>query len=123
MIEAVYRAGEVILEQGTPGEQIYFIIRGKTQIIVDLPDGTTRHKIATFCPGTVFGEMAIIDRGVHSANVVAETEVTCLYLTHVQLHRLNQEQPELAHQLMIGLARELSKRIRIANRITTELKG
>jgi anti-anti-sigma factor len=123
LVEAVYRAGELILEQGKLGEQIYFIVQGKTRIIVDLPDGTTRHKIATLCPGTVFGEMAIIDRGLHSANVVAETDVTCLYLPQAELYRLNQEQPDLARQLLIGLARELSKRIRIANRITTELKG
>jgi len=43
--------------------------------------------------------------------------------TLVALNQFNQEQPTLSHQLMIGFARELSKRIRIANRITTELKG
>lgn len=123
LVEAVYNTNDVILEQETPGEQVYFIVQGKVQIIIDLPNRVGKNKIATLCPGTVFGEMAIIDRGAHSANVVAETDVICYYLTNAALHRLNQEQPELAHQLMIGFARELSKRIRIANRITTELKG
>jgi len=74
-------------------------------------------------PDTVFWEMAIIDREVHSANVVAETDVIYYYLTHVALNRFDQEQPELAYLLKIGFARELSKRIRIANQIITEPKG
>jgi anti-anti-sigma factor len=123
VVEAVYEAGDVILEQGTPGEQVYFIVQGKVQVVVDLPDGLGKNKIATLCPGTIFGEMAVIDRGLHSANVVSETHVICYYLTKFELNRFNQEQPEIAHKLMIGFARELSKRIRIANRITTELKG
>ncbi len=123
MIEDSYNPGEVILEQATPGEQVYFIVQGKVQIVVDLPGKAGKNKIATLCPGTIFGEMAVIDRGLHSANVVSETDVICYCLTNLELDRLKQEHPEIAHKLMIGFARELSKRIRIANRIATELKG
>ncbi len=123
LVEAIYEAGDVILEQATQGEQVYFILQGKVQIVVDLPDGLGKNKIATLCPGTIFGEMAVIDRGLHSANVVSETDVVCYYLTNFELNRLNKNEPEIAHKLMIGFARELSKRIRIANRIATELKG
>ena len=123
VVEAVYEVGDIILEQGTPGEQIYFIVQGQVQVVVDLPDGSEKNKIATLCPGTIFGEMAVIDQGLHSANVVSETDVICYYLANIELNRLNQEQSEIAHKLMIGFARELSKRIRIANRITTELNG
>jgi hypothetical protein len=55
--------------------------------------------------------------------VLAATDMTCYYLTNSELIRLNREHPELSHKLMVGFARELSKRIRIANRIATELKG
>ncbi len=123
VVETIYEAGDVIIEQGTPGEKVYFIVQGKVQIIVDLPDGLSKIKIATLCPGMIFGEMAFIDMGLRSANVVSETYVACYYLTNSDLNRLNQGQPEIAHKLMLGFARELSKRIRIANRITTELKG
>lgn len=121
--ESAYKAGDVIIEQGGKGEEVYFLVQGKAQIIVDLPDMSDSIKIATLCPGTVFGEMAVIDRGIRSANVVAETDVTCYYLSNDELIQLNREQHEIAHKLMVGFTRELSKRIRIANRITTELKG
>ena len=123
VVEIVYEAGDIIIEQGTSGDQMYFIVQGKTSIIVDLPNGMEKIKIATLCPGTIFGEMAFIDRGVRSANVVAEMKVICYYLTIFELNRLKKRHPEIAHKLMIGFAKELSKRIRIENRITTELKG
>ena len=121
--ESVYKAEDAIIEQGAKGEEVYFLVKGKVQIIVDLPDMSGSTKIATLCPGTVFGEMAFIDLGIRSANVVAETDVTCYCLSNNELNRLNKEQHEIAHKLMIGFARELSKRVRIANRMTTELKG
>lgn len=123
MVEAVYEAGDVILEQGARGEQIYFIVQGQVQVVVDLFNESGKNKIATLCPGTIFGEMAAIDQGLHSANVVSETDVICYYLTNFELNQINQKQSKIAHKLMIGFARELSKRIRIANRITTELNG
>ena len=113
----------MIFKQGVPGDRVFFLVQGKVQIIVDLPEGQGKQKIATLCPGTIFGEMSIVDRGPRSANVVAETRATCYHLRYSETLRLNKEQPELNHKLMIGFARELSKRVRIANRIATELRS
>jgi SulP family sulfate permease len=123
LAEAVYKAGDVILEQGSSGDRIYFLLQGKVQVVIDLRHESGRQKIATLCPGTVFGEMAIIDRGLRSANVVAQTNISCCYLTTSELIRFNREHPELSHKLMIGFSREISRRVRILNRTITELKG
>ena len=118
-----YEAGEVVFKQGTPGEKMFFLVKGRAQIILDTAYGGERKKIATLCPGTIFGEMAVIDHAVRSSNVVAETDISCYYLTNSELNRLKEEQPVLSHKLFVGFARELSKRIRIANREITELMG
>ena len=122
LVRVVYQAGDLIFEQGTPGDGVFFLVQGRAEIVIDLPEAGGKNKIATLCPGTVFGEMAIIDHGLRSSGVVAGTHMTCYYLLNAELIRLKKEQPELAHRLVTGFARELSKRVRIANRAATELK-
>ncbi|MGR3221103.1 MAG: SLC26A/SulP transporter family protein [Candidatus Anammoxibacter sp.] len=122
LTNAVYEPGDVIYEQGTSGDRVYFLAQGKVQIVVNLPQGNGKYKLATLCSGTVFGEMAFIDQGLRSANVIAETHIACYCMSSSELNRFNMEQPRLAHKLFIGFARELSMRVRIANRIITELK-
>ena len=38
-------------------------------------------RLATFAPGTVFGELAILDAGPRSATVFADEDLVCLVLT------------------------------------------
>jgi MFS superfamily sulfate permease-like transporter/CRP-like cAMP-binding protein len=121
--KAEHEPEKIIFRQGGPGDRVFFLVQGKVQIVVDLPEGQAKQKIATLCPGTVFGEMSIIDHGPRSASVIAETHATCFHLRYSESLRLNKEQPELDRKLMIGFARELSKRVRIANRISTELRA
>lgn len=123
LIKVVYLAGDTVFEQGTAGDGVYFLVQGRAQIVIDLPKGGGKRKIAILCCGTIFGEMAIIDEGLRSSHVLAETPITCYYLKNSELMRLHKEQPGLSHRLLKGLARELSKRIRIANRAATELKA
>ena len=118
-----YQAGEVVFEQGTSGDRVFFLVRGRAQLIIDLQNSEGRSKTATICPGTIFGEMAIIDHGLRSSNIVAETDMSCYFLSDSRLDQLSDEHPGLSHKLLLGFARELSKRIRIANRAATELKG
>lgn len=120
--KANYDIGQEIFKQGISGDKVYLLSKGKVRIVIDIPDGKESRNIARLCPGTIFGEMSIVDKGIRSASAIAETRVTCYELGQAESVRLNKEHPELGHKLLIGFAKELSKRVRIANRITTELK-
>ena len=67
--------------------------------------------------------MAIIDKGTRAASVVASTGITAHHLLQSELSRFRKDYPELEHRLSMGLAKELSKRLRIANRVITEHKS
>ena len=66
--------------------------------------GETR---ATLGPGDYFGEIALIDEGVRSATITAETDLRCYGLTPWEFRPLVEEHPELAWSLLQTLARRL----------------
>ena len=115
--------GEVIFRQGDKGDRLCILARGRVDIVIDLPDGKAQKKLLSLCAGTIFGEMAIIDKGPRAASVVPSTDITTHHLLESELSRLRKDYPELEHRLSMGLAKELSKRLRIANRVITEHKS
>jgi MFS superfamily sulfate permease-like transporter/CRP-like cAMP-binding protein len=118
-----YDQGEVILNQGETGDRLCILIRGRVDVVIDLPEHGNKKKLLSLCAGTIFGEMAIIDRKPRSASVVATTTVTAMHLRDEALSKLRKDHPELDHRLSMGIASELSKRLRIANRVITEHKS
>ena len=111
-----------IYRQGDSGDGVYFIGKGRAHVYQARWDGRPQ-RIGTLCPGTSIGEMAVIDQRPRSADVVAAEEMVCYHLDAGQLERFSREQPLLAQKLVRGIARELSTRLRIANRIQTSLKN
>jgi len=71
----VYPRGTQIVRQGSYGDCMYFVRRGKVRIY-RTQDGTDT-TLGTVGPQEVFGEMAIFEHGPRSASAVAleETEV------------------------------------------------
>jgi len=69
-VEKLYRAGEIIMRQGDSGECAYFIQGGLVVISVTREGGDTI-EVGQRGPGSLIGEMAIVDDGPRSATVTA----------------------------------------------------
>ena len=65
--------------------------------------------VATVGEGAHFGELAILDGEPRSATVVATTDVRVAVLGIRMFRTLLREIPDLAEQLMVGLAGELRR--------------
>jgi sulfate permease, SulP family len=76
----------------------------------------------TFAPGAVFGELALLDRGPHSATITADEDLKAFGLSEASFAVLCQQQPDLAIKLLTALGRELSVRIRYANMTIQQLE-
>ncbi|MSQ50919.1 MAG: cyclic nucleotide-binding domain-containing protein [Betaproteobacteria bacterium] len=114
-----YAAGDVVCRQGDPGDSVFVILRGSASVRLCLKDtegeALRDRRLVTFSAGTVFGEMALLDRGERSATVLADEDLVCLSLSRVQYDALASEHPEVALKLLANLGRELSLRIRLLN--------
>jgi anti-anti-sigma factor len=109
-----YAAGATVFAQNDAGDAIYLIVRGSASVRHVDRRGRER-RLVTFSAGTVFGEMALIDRQPRSATVIADEPLTCYVLERAAFDRLSDAHPRIGMALLTNLARELSLRIRRAN--------
>lgn len=114
-----YAFGEVVCRQGDPGDTLFIIVRGSASVrlrLADADDNTIGdRRLITFSAGTIFGEMALLDRKERSATVLADDDLVCLALSRARFDDLAADHPALALKLLANLGRELSLRIRILN--------
>ena len=113
--------GKIIFREGDPGSELFIVTKGRTSAYLNLINGGDI-RLATFAPGTIFGELAILDTGPRSASVVADDDVICYVLSEQQFAALAKDAPAVAIKLLSGLGRELSRRLRRANRTIHQLE-
>lgn len=110
-----------IFSEGEPGKELFIITRGTASAYLHQASGADI-RLATFASGTVFGELAILDPGPRSASVIADVELVCYALSVDNFVLLSGEAPEVAIKLLANLSRELSRRLRQANRTIHQLE-
>jgi MFS superfamily sulfate permease-like transporter len=115
-----YGSGEVVFREGDSGDELYLIARGSASVRLRL-SGERETRLITFSPGTVFGEVALLDQEARSATVEADDELVCYVLTRRSFEKLTTEHPAIAIKLLTNLGRELSGRLRRANRTIYQL--
>ena len=108
-------AGETIFREGDTADSLYFILSGAVSVLLPL-DGTGRsRRLATLGPGIAFGEMALLDEGRRSADVVVERDCVLVELPTTAFAEVGVRYPHLGRALYANLARDLSHRVRNAN--------
>jgi SulP family sulfate permease len=117
----VYEPGRVIFREGDPGNELYIIAKGMASASLHQASGGDI-RLVTFAPGTVFGELAVLDAGMRSATVATDHELVCYVLTGKDFAALSERAPAVAIKLLANLARQLSHRLREANRTIQQLE-
>jgi MFS superfamily sulfate permease-like transporter/CRP-like cAMP-binding protein len=122
LTRVVHAKGSVIFSEGDPGKELFIIAKGTASAHLRQPSGGDI-RLVTFAPGTVFGELAILDAGARSASVVANTDLVCHVLSEREFAALSARSPAVAIKLLASLGRELSGRLRRANRTIHQLES
>ena len=119
---AHYEPGDVVIRQGDRDRSLYIVADGTTTVRVNVAGTERQVRLASYARGTMFGEMALLDRQPRSATVTAENEVVCYVLSEEAFETLIAEHPLIAVRLLANVARELSVRLRNATRMISELE-
>lgn len=107
--------GENIFEEGDEGDGVYFILSGYVSVMAGVgADGRVR-RLTTFSEGVFFGDMALLEGKARSATVRAEADTKTLFMSNQDFVAFREKHPELASEMLLGIARELSWRLRRAN--------
>ncbi len=113
----VFEAGEAIVKEGDAAHLFFIIARGTATVQLHVGEGATARvvRVAALGPGLSFGEMALIDGGHRSADVVAEERVVCYGFSVNALRDLGNTHPRLYGTILGNMMREFSERLRRAN--------
>lgn len=111
----IFEKGEVIIREGADAKLFFVVARGTVSVQIRVGQGDRKKRVASIGPGLSFGEMALLDGGKRSADIVAEERVICYGLAVEQLHELAAEHPNIMITILGNLTREFSERLRHAN--------
>jgi SulP family sulfate permease len=105
--------GDFLFRQGDEPKAIYFVESGQLSTFVDFGNGKTR-RIRTLNPGTMLGEIAFNAQSSYQASAIADQATTLYSITHAQLSRMEQENPEIAAKFSKFINRQLAQRLNFA---------
>jgi CRP/FNR family transcriptional regulator, cyclic AMP receptor protein len=118
--ERVYDQGELVFEENSRETELYLIIHGSVNIIVNpslvSPRPDDSHEpaiIATLRRGQSFGEVALVDEGVRTASAcAAEKRTRLLRIQRARFMLICNSYPELGYRVMFNLASDLALKMR-----------
>jgi len=108
------KAKDQLFAFGDQSDELYLIRRGAIRIVQPLTRGQGHH-LATYNRGDFFGEMSFLDREPRSADAYAAKDTDLFVLSRADFDDFVSRHPRGASNLLEGLARTLSHRLRFTN--------
>jgi CRP-like cAMP-binding protein len=105
--------GDVLAQQGTPGDEMYLVTEGFVEVLVENGQERPVEVIVNLGVGQIIGEMSLVDQGLRSATVRAISSPTVVMAIHRQdFERLCQKNTRLGYVVMRNIAADLSFKLR-----------
>ena len=103
-------AGEILCQAGDPGDAVYVVHEGEVEILARTPEGF-EVRLAALGHGAIIGEMAALEGGPRSVDMVAARRCKLYRIPRAALLEVLHSDPAAAIQLIF----ELSRRLRASN--------
>ena len=108
-VERSYAAGEVLMTEGDPSDELVVLLTGGVRVERAEPDGTSRF-IRTYAAGEHIGELAVLRERPRAATVTADADgARGLVVPGLGLREILRERPEAAMAMLATLAERLSR--------------
>jgi CRP-like cAMP-binding protein len=113
--------GQVICAEGDLAHEMFIVHRGAVEVRKRAADSEREACLARLHAGDEFGEMSLIDIQPRSASVVASEPTELYVLGNMDLFALYEEDLASFAFFLQNLCRELSRRLRAANRVVIDV--
>lgn len=115
--------GARVVNEGDPAKEMFVVVAGELEVLKRSPTGS-EVRVAMLGPGDWFGEMAIVDVQPRSATVRALAPSFLLRMSAEDVDQLLYRRDLKAYALLVmNIARELSRRLRVADGILSQFVG
>jgi CRP-like cAMP-binding protein len=105
-----FERGELLCQRGDPGDAMFVVLEGEIEIQTNSAEGR-EVRYASFGPAAVVGEMAALDGGLRSTDMVATRRSRLWRIPREPLLEALRSDPAASVALVV----ELAKRLRLAN--------
>ncbi len=112
--------GDVVFREGDMAAEMFVVLGGEFEVLKRSKRGIEA-RVAMLGVGDWFGEMSILDVQPRSATVRALAPSRVLAITSVDLDAIYRRDMKAYSLLVLNVARELSRRLRVADGILADL--
>ncbi len=99
-----------VVNKGEHGDALFMVLEGEVRARVMVDERETT--LATMGVGECFGEIAIVDQGPRSADVIANQPTILIKVSEGALKKMFAEAPALAAPFILALTRVITQRMR-----------
>ena len=112
------KAGEVVIREGesTRNDFMALVLDGEVTVENSVAAAHDSMVVSILGPGSLIGEMGIIDGGPRSATCTASTDLALAVLTREALTRLMDTHPSVAARLLLTMSKRIADHLRETNR-------
>mgnify|MGYP002662621677 CR=1 FL=1 len=112
------KAGEVVIREGdsTRNDFMALVPDGEVTVENSVAAAHDSMVVSILGPGSLIGEMGIIDGGPRSATCTASTDLALAVLTREALARLMDTHPSVAARLLLAMSKRIADHLRETNR-------
>lgn len=113
-----FKAGTIVIQEGEARHNDYMLLLLSGDIAVEneLPGAGDSMVVTIIGPGSLLGEMGVIDGSPRSATCTANTDITVGILTRTALMRLLKDEPGVGARLLLAITKRMADRLRETTR-------
>lgn len=112
--------GTYIFREGDEANSMFVVLQGDMEVLKRSKYGPDA-RVAVLGPGDWFGEMGVIDVQPRSASVMTVSPARFLKISAADLDRLYRFDVKAYALIVLNIAREMSRRLRVADGILADL--
>jgi CRP/FNR family cyclic AMP-dependent transcriptional regulator len=111
---SLFDPGAMVMKEGDHAREMFVVLSGELEVVRHSVNGA-EGRVALLGPGNWVGEMSIIDPQPRSASVRALAPSILLVVTTEDLDRLYRRDMKSYLLVVLNIARELARRLRVAD--------